>query len=516
MVRLALAALLAATVPSVATGAECGEWPNKPCSADKRYNPNVSFKLKKNSPVWRDLQGYWSATYKYEGIDGRPLTPQYVTKAFRGMQLPFDRHTVKAFYNITLRGTKFYQHAYFVYPPASSDFCETNPPDDIDGSKAGVVLSTLFDTCGEEGYSTFGELYGVASDEKDGIMEVKYSRGMFGNLQDGEPDLTGVVGEMGRGVPVDASTMYFTRKEGSRMDSETLVFTNEWNTRASGTGSSFVFDDSALFNAHPLSASYTFDMVQTGQEDWEAQILEAYTQAKVPDRYQVPVPMIGGCVNKAKSGAVRCPEEVLETVASTFERNDPKVKPNEYVEEPSTQPGVIAGFVVLAVAILVIGLVLLHMHLQKKQAQRYKHMFARRVAQTIRIEGGHKLLTPKALAEEFRRIDEDKSGFLDREELRAFVQSGKVGIMSDSDFNALFAAMDVDGSGQIDFAEFCSFLSVCGDVYDEEEMMLTKSERTAKLTSAANRLSMSLLGSSTGKRSEEGMKNEDKDGEGMA
>ena len=40
--------------------------------------------------------------------------------------------------------------------------------------------------------------------------------------------------------------------------------------------------------------------------------------------------------------------------------------------------------------------------------------------------------------------------------------SGKVGTISESDFNALFASLDDDGSGEIDFAEFISFIGKCG------------------------------------------------------
>ena len=43
-----------------------------------------------------------------------------------------------------------------------------------------------------------------------------------------------------------------------------------------------------------------------------------------------------------------------------------------------------------------------------------------------------------------------------------FMSSGKAGAMDEKDFNALFAALDTDGNGEVDFLEFCTYLSVCG------------------------------------------------------
>jgi hypothetical protein len=39
--------------------------------------------------------------------------------------------------------------------------------------------------------------------------------------------------------------------------------------------------------------------------------------------------------------------------------------------------------------------------------------------------------------------------------------------ISAADFNALWIALDRDGSGNIDFVEFCTFLSGCGQAFDE-------------------------------------------------
>lgn len=42
------------------------------------------------------------------------------------------------------------------------------------------------------------------------------------------------------------------------------------------------------------------------------------------------------------------------------------------------------------------------------------------------------------------------------------MMSGKVGAVTEKDFEAMFATVDDDGSGAIDFAEFVSFVGKCG------------------------------------------------------
>jgi hypothetical protein len=46
-----------------------------------------------------------------------------------------------------------------------------------------------------------------------------------------------------------------------------------------------------------------------------------------------------------------------------------------------------------------------------------------------------------------------------------FLSTGKAGELSESDFNALFAAIDLDQSGEVDFLEFCTFMGKCSEEY---------------------------------------------------
>ena len=124
-----------------------------------------------------------------------------------------------------------------------------------------------------------------------------------------------------------------------------------------------------------------------------------------------------------------------------------------------------AGIVVAASIVLIAMIVVFFVIRSKQKEKRLKYMFATRIAENVNIEGSaHMILSADALKAEFERIDAsiEKDGSISREELWNFMDSGKIGTMSESDFDVLFRAIDLDKSGNIDFLEFCNFISICG------------------------------------------------------
>jgi hypothetical protein len=103
------------------------------------------------------------------------------------------------------------------------------------------------------------------------------------------------------------------------------------------------------------------------------------------------------------------------------------------------------------------------------------------VAQNITIAPTAGGLDTNAILKEFKHIDKDKGGTITKEELQVWLKDGKLGEISQSDFNVMWVAMDVDGNGSIDFVEFCTFLSGCGDafeqVFTEQQTNLSKDEK---------------------------------------
>ena len=117
------------------------------------------------------------------------------------------------------------------------------------------------------------------------------------------------------------------------------------------------------------------------------------------------------------------------------------------------------------VVVLALGAAVLR-RVRRQQAKRYRDIFAKRVAQTIKVRAGTESLTPELLKKEFETIDADSSGNVSKEELWTFLSTGKAGSIGRSDFDALWAVMDADDSGSVDFLEFCCFLGDCHDEYE--------------------------------------------------
>jgi hypothetical protein len=128
-----------------------------------------------------------------------------------------------------------------------------------------------------------------------------------------------------------------------------------------------------------------------------------------------------------------------------------------------------------------------------------QHEFARRVAETIKLTPGSRLLTPEALAVEFKKIDTDNTGNISKEELWEFVASGKVATMTRPEFDALFAVMDSDSNGTVDFLEFCAYMCECQSEFEEaknrksiQEVRMSFAVKNGDRTEAASAIARQL------------------------
>lgn len=103
----------------------------------------------------------------------------------------------------------------------------------------------------------------------------------------------------------------------------------------------------------------------------------------------------------------------------------------------------------------------------KQQVARYKTQFAKRIADTIDLRGFMRQLFPDALATElFKKIGSKcPDGLITKEALWTFMSTGEDGEMNEFDFNALFAAMDLNNSGTVNYLEYCAFVGKCSGEY---------------------------------------------------
>jgi hypothetical protein len=184
-------------------------------------------------------------------------------------------------------------------------------------------------------------------------------------------------------------------------------------------------------------------------------LADAYAKQSVLKSEQETIEMANGYCLDNKN----CPTE------SDFAKYDPLTTSTPYSDDSQIKGGWIAFFVVIGFLLTVFLGWFWHMKRLEKQANRYKHQFARRVAETIQVDATHEKLKASDLEDEFKKIDSEGNGVITKNELKVFMGER----INEKDFEVMFAAIDLDHNGTIEFSEFVAFMAQIGAIYDEEE-----------------------------------------------
>lgn len=439
-----LFALVAFAQAQVASSAECGHWYSSDCvcDADIRYckdgENGASDDIMDQHPFWKDYVGYYNFT-----------AHSFSYGLFNREQIPFAPFMFKTFpsygfMNHTIDGSRSYNHRYRI-EEANPDVNCSNPMLD--------VPFTFVGECGVNGYAYVQEGFGTSAPERDGTVvtttALQPSAGPpGGSITDENAEY--------KQVPVDENTLFGSAKSDLFLVTETFSFTNKDKTEAGAVQDVYMFDNDRSILVLSIRMSFTR---MPDASSFEKAILDKYNEFNVADGNRAALPVKASC-----SHGTDCPTE------EDFCAIDPRCTESVKYEEPSAsvEAGPIVGFVVAAFVVLIGVLYMVHRKMMKDQAERNQAVFARRIAETIKLEGPTRDLTPEALAEEFKKIDNDcVDGTIDKKELWEFINSGKVNKMDEKDFNALFAALDTDGDGTVSFMEFCAYMGKCYDDFDK-------------------------------------------------
>ncbi|EJK53298.1 hypothetical protein THAOC_27291 [Thalassiosira oceanica] len=97
----------------------------------------------------------------------------------------------------------------------------------------------------------------------------------------------------------------------------------------------------------------------------------------------------------------------------------------------------------------------------KRKKAKYRRLFVERIAKEVELNRrGSVGPSEDELITAFKSVDTSDDGFIEKDELRAFLSNGKIEV-DDKDFDALFASMDLKGRGRVNFLDFCAYLGSC-------------------------------------------------------
>jgi hypothetical protein len=459
--------LLWVTLAPQAGAVRCGKWFSSDCLAetDVRYDKSYTNSIQEQDDIWSKFEGYWvNIGIKNIDSEGNARGPSFF--------LPYNR-TALGFYNETFEGSRYFSSRYYIFEAADDAFCQLEvPPGSFFSNTRGEGV------CGVNGWSNYAEQFGTSSYEKDGTISLFKATGQYSI-----PGVTSLVTSYF--TPVDENTFTQTNILSEEyFVTVTYVFLRNF-TAYSAVQQTFLLTDPT---GNPLSAVFLNYVEKVTEPEWLERLEQAYVDFAVLPVDQVEGGQLPTQIECLSAGVEGCPTE------DDWCKQDPECSESPFQEPSGTvKAGPIVGFVLAGAIFVFFGLYLWYRYKLKQQARRFKKKFARRVVGTMSVRASVSQLPPDALTNEFKRIahgtkEGGGKGYITREDLWTFVSSEKAGKIEESDFDALFAAMDINDRGKVNFVDFCTFLGQCQDEFREARGVMD-GEKGDKLSVAARRLS---------------------------
>lgn len=461
----------------------------------------MSYDLKDQAPIWRNVEGLYigEVTALREG-------KYLIDKAqFYNPNMPLFgdpyAHPAQDFVNFTVSGSRAIISQTILMGPADEEFCSIPIPEGMLNTFPGVGSA-----CGEFGGVEVSTTSLTSTFNKDGSA-VSLPTPAF-------------QGESSQVTAVDDHTWYASIRMEAMFISISANCVDEECQHYTVDIDYFSIDQASGTTSLILTVKSSYDRVES-VEEWKMALQNAMDEKQIE-------PTTQASVKKVLNGEYTCMTAIGYVPGSSLAPNDMCVPESEWCEydpncvsinpyaEPdsSLRPSLLAAIFIVAAAILVSIVYTWFRRRMKAQEARYKHHFARRIAETIRIDGTTMMnqgMTPEVLAEEFEKIDVSKDGLVSREELWEFLQTGKVGDIAKDDFDALFEAVDADGNGNVDFLEFCAFLGKIDDQvqemhFDHHHKMNSEERKSMRMQTAKaliNRADDDNMGYSSRRQNEE-------------
>jgi len=445
----------------------CSSLLTKPCLgvSDIRYDSSASNNLVDQDLLWSQYTGYWGPILERRNTlseGNAPREPSFYNPIQKA-GWPYKSDVFTSFRMTTTEGTRFKSHRIYFYMPASAEFCSQTPPD---GMRNTVDPNQV---CGHHGNVQVMEEFGTSTFEKDGVINL-----IWVNVGPESDESSGIPSQETRMSTVDGSAVFtYVNRPGVFTYSLTETFYGDGHDHLIGVGTG-ASDEPGAPNFKRQAGSLSAPKINV--DELLPALKNAYEEHNI---VEIPAWVKNGeehpnCLAKPWG---RCPTE-----NDWCSQLDPSCNVSMY-QEPSAS---LNGVGIALVSVITIGIVSFSFYFFKRymvanQRKRYTTHFAKQMADHLGHTGSISQLDPVELQNEFNRIDgglQGNDGLIQKDELWAWVQSGKMGVMSKNDFDALFAAIDVDGDGDVSFLEFCGFMARCGSAYDKEaEALLSANDK---------------------------------------
>lgn len=424
---------------------KCGDFFYNKCSSnseDPRYDIAASINLQDQDPIWKKLEGFWIGNYTFYDGNGDVFPTSLYNEQY-GYGWPYDYNSYRGAINITISGSRYYQHNYFFYPPASKEFCAENsvPP-------LGMANAYGAGVCGVNGGFKSFDAFGTSSHEKDGTMHSLPGAGTYADF-------------VNIALPIDAETMLYTSTDNkTQFHSQMNVFYPDANHR---TRTAYGFDYTTPGQNSALMYSSLYKEIKVPEEEFIQTLRKFGSHYNVPANDIASFPMETACLKGQWAGGIgaKCPTE------ESFCEIDPHCSESPYkLENPTLNAGKIFAFTAAGFIILIIILLLYFRKVANNIRRSAREKFAKALVMSSTLTDSN---SPQDLLDTFVKIDADGSGFISKDELFKFMEDNN-GI-SKKEFDVLFGSIDIDNSGEVDFSEFTTVISKVAskDVFEDDK-----------------------------------------------
>lgn len=397
-------------------GGKCGKLREACLSeTDKRYDLNADYGVAVQSDFWERSSGYYKIVGTgYDG-DGKPMTNVNITVG--GFDASVSYENVVQLYNITTSDTRiFFDTLRFANPGTDSPF-----------AFLGGLANRL-------------EAYGTSTFELDGSVhtfptqDVTFNSGVWRE------------GPSTKSIVVDENTVYITTGAGGN-----ITTTYDVTKTCLDPNCDKITEVHQIFREGGLNDFFVYRGERITEDEFISAIDNTITDFQVMEALVAPL--------KEDFGKNYPTEEKWCEV-------DPACGESPYQEPVSPlRTGPLVGFIFLGLAVLFTGFTVFYRTMMARKEKRLRQHFHQRLRQSVAMKS-FSVNNSKQFEGMFKRIDADGTGYIEKKELRDYMNKREP-VISTKDFEDLWTSIDTDKSGRVDYLEFCVFMAKCESDMDD-------------------------------------------------